>query len=315
MNGCSYEAVAVMELAVRNLTKHFGAVPAVRDLTFEVPAGRVTGFLGPNGAGKTTTLRMLLGLVRPTSGDALIGGRRYADLPAPRRVVGAVLEATGFHPGRRGRDQLRVLAEVTGVPAARVDEVLAAVGLAADGRRRVGEYSLGMRQRLGLAAALLGDPTALILDEPANGLDPEGMAWLRELLRGLAADGRTILVSSHVLSEVAQVADHVVIINQGRLRYAGALADLGGGGVVTVRVAEVDRLREALAARGLRVTATGPASLAVRGAGAEEIGRIAVDERIVLSGLTEASASLEAAFLDLVRTDPAVEQPAPAGAR
>jgi ABC-2 type transport system ATP-binding protein len=304
----------VVELAVRNLTKHFGAVRAVRELTFEVPPGRVTGFLGPNGAGKTTTLRALLGLVRPTSGVALIGGRPYADLPEPRRVVGAVLEATGFHPGRRGRDQLRVLAEVTGVPPARVDEVLDQVGLAADARRRVGEYSLGMRQRLGLGAALLGDPAALVLDEPANGLDPEGMAWLRDLLRGLAADGRTILVSSHVLSEVAQVADHVVIVNQGRLRYAGALRDLGGAGVVTVRVAERDRLREALVARGLRVSTADESTLTVSGATAEEVGRVAVDERIVLAGLT--AASLEAAFLDLVRTDTtAAGEPVSAGAR
>jgi ABC-2 type transport system ATP-binding protein len=230
--------------------------------------------------------------------------------------VGAVLEATGFHPGRRGRDQLRVLAEVTGVSPARVDEVLDQVGLAADARRRVGEYSLGMRQRLGLGAALLGDPAALVLDEPANGLDPEGMAWLRDLLRGLAADGRTILVSSHVLSEVAQVADHVVIVNQGRLRYAGALRDLGGAGVVTVRVAERDRLREALVARGLRVSTADESTLTVSGATAEEVGRVAVDERIVLAGLTEAAASLEAAFLDLVRTDTtAAGEPVSAGAR
>jgi ABC-2 type transport system ATP-binding protein len=315
----------VVELAVRDLTKHFGAVRAVRELTFEVPPGRVTGFLGPNGAGKTTTLRALLGLVRPTSGEALIGGRPYADLSEPRRVVGAVLEATGFHPGRRGRDQLRVLAQVTGVAPGRVDQVLDLVGLAADARRRVGEYSLGMRQRLGLGAALLGDPAALVLDEPANGLDPEGMAWLRELLRAMAAEGRTILVSSHVLSEVAQVADHVVIVNQGRLRYAGALRDLGsGGGVVTVRVAtgrdrpeaEVDRLRDALVARGLRVIAGSGSTLSVSGATAEDVGRVAVDERIVLSGLTETATSLEAAFLDLVRTDATTtDQPAPAGAR
>jgi ABC-2 type transport system ATP-binding protein len=313
----------VVELAVRDLSKHFGALRAVRGLTFAVPPGRVTGFLGPNGAGKTTTLRALLGLVRPTSGEALVGGRPYAELPAPRRVVGAVLEATGFHPGRRGRDQLRVLAEVTGVPPGRVDAVLDLVGLAADAHRRVGEYSLGMRQRLGLGAALLGDPAALVLDEPANGLDPEGMAWLRELLRALAAEGRTILVSSHVLSEVAQVADHVVIVNQGRLRYAGALRDLGGGGVVTVRVAtgsdrlgsDVDRLRDALVARGLRVVDASGSTLSVSGATAEDVGRVAVDERIVLAGLTEAAASLEAAFLDLVRTDPTIaDEPAPVAA-
>ena len=301
-----------MELSVSGVTKVFGHVPAVRDLTFAVPSGRVTGFLGPNGAGKTTTLRMLLGLVRPTSGAALIGGRRYVELTAPRRVVGAVLEATGFHPGRRGLDHLRVLAQVTGVERGRVDEVLELVGLAADGRRRVGEYSLGMRQRLGLAAALLGDPAALVLDEPANGLDPEGMAWLRQLLRDMATEGRTILVSSHVLSEVAQVADHVVIINHGRLRYAGPLRGLGGG-VVSVRVTEADRLRDALAARGLGVTSTGDTTLVVRGATAEEVGRIAVDERIVLSELTETNASLEAAFLDLVRATDG--EPAAAGAR
>jgi len=231
-----------VELSIQALTKDFGRVPAVRDLTFDVPAGRVTGFLGPNGAGKTTTLRMLLGLVTPTSGRALIAGRCYADLVRPRTAVGAVLEATGFHPGRRGRDHLRLLARATGVSTARVDEVLDVVGLAADARRRVGGYSLGMRQRLGLAAALLGDPGVLILDEPANGLDPEGMAWLRELLRGMATEGRTVLVSSHVLSEVAQIAEHVVIINQGRLRYAGPLADLTGTGA-SLEAAFLDLVR------------------------------------------------------------------------
>jgi ABC-type multidrug transport system ATPase subunit/signal transduction histidine kinase len=211
---------------VRGLTKKFGPVSAVEDLTFDVPAGQVTGFLGPNGAGKTTTLRMLLGLVHPTSGEALTNGHRYADLPEPRRTVGAVLEATGFHPGRRGRDALRVLAGVTGVPPSRVDEVLDQVGLTDAATRRVGGYSLGMRQRLGLAAALLGDPQVLILDEPANGLDPEGMAWLRGLLRDRADAGRTVLISSHVLSEIAQLADHAVIIHQGRLRFAGPLSTL-----------------------------------------------------------------------------------------
>jgi ABC-2 type transport system ATP-binding protein len=214
------------DLSVRDLAKRFGSVRAVDGLTFDVPAGRVTGFLGPNGAGKTTTLRMLLGLVAPTSGTALVGGRRYADLPAPRRTVGAVLEATGFHPGRRGRDHLRILAHVSGLPRARVDEVLDQVELTAAADRRVGGYSLGMRQRLGLAAALLGDPAVLVLDEPANGLDPAGMVWLRALLRGLAAEGRTILISSHVLAEVAQTVDRVVIVHEGRLRFAGTLTQL-----------------------------------------------------------------------------------------
>jgi len=217
----------MVDISLRGLSKHFGAVRAVDALTFDVSAGQVTGFLGPNGAGKTTTLRILLGLVRPGSGVALIDGRRYAELPAPRRTVGAVLEATGFHPGRRGRDHLRILAQAAGVPARRVDEVLDQVGLAEDGHRRVGGYSLGMRQRLGLAAALLGDPAVLVLDEPANGLDPAGMAWLRVLLRELAGEGRTVLISSHVLAEVAQTVDEVVIVNGGQLKYAGPLGALG----------------------------------------------------------------------------------------
>jgi ABC-2 type transport system ATP-binding protein len=213
-------------IAVRGLTKRFGDVTAVRDLTFDVPAGSVTGFLGPNGAGKSTTLRMVLGLVRPTAGEALVGGRRFADLPQPRRTVGAVLETTGFHPGRRGRDHLRVVARSAGLPAARVEEVLARVDLGDAAHRRVRGYSLGMRQRLGLAAALLGDPDVLILDEPGNGLDPAGAAWLRGLLRGLAAEGRTVVYSSHVLSEVAQTVDHLVVVNAGRLGYAGPLTGL-----------------------------------------------------------------------------------------
>ena len=192
-----------------------------------MPSGQVTGFLGPNGAGKTTTLRMALGLVRPTAGEALIGGHRYSELAQPRRVVGALLEATGFHPGRRGRDHLRVLAQPVGAPAGRVDAVLELVGLTEAADRRVSGYSLGMRQRLGLASALLGDPEVLILDEPANGLDPAGIAWLRELLRKQAAEGRAILVSSHVLSEVAQTVDQVVIVHQGQLRFAGPLDSLG----------------------------------------------------------------------------------------
>ncbi len=213
------------DVSLQGLTKRFGKVPAVRDLSVDVPAGQVTGFLGANGAGKTTTLRMLLGLVAPTAGRALIAGRPYRDLAHPRRTVGAVLEATGFHPGRRGRDHLRVLAGPTGVPAGRVDEVLAEVGLADAGGRRVRGYSLGMRQRLGLAAALLGDPEVLVLDEPANGLDPAGMAWLRGLLRDRAARGGTVLVSSHVLAEVAQTVDRVVIVHHGRLRYEGPLTE------------------------------------------------------------------------------------------
>ena len=219
-----------MELEVRDLTKTFGAVTAVRAVTFTAPAGQVTGLLGPNGSGKTTTLRAALGLVRPTSGTALIGGVPYARLERPRRAVGAMLEATGFHPGRRARDHLRVLAAAAEVPDRRVDEVLDQVGLAGSAKRRVREFSLGMRQRLGLASALLGDPQVLVLDEPANGLDPAGVAWLRELLRGLAGQGRCVVVASHVLSEVAQTADRVVIVSAGELRFAGPLSELGPGG-------------------------------------------------------------------------------------
>jgi ABC-2 type transport system ATP-binding protein len=236
-------ATVTAGITLDGLTKRYGSVTAVDRLTFEVAPGRVTGFLGPNGAGKTTTLRMLLGLVAPTSGRALIDGRRYAELDRPRHAVGAVLEATGFHPGRRGRDHLRILAGSAGIPGSRVEEALARVGLTDAADRRVGGYSLGMRQRLGLASALLGDPQVLVLDEPANGLDPEGMADLRDLLRDLAAEGRTVLMSSHVLSEVAQTVDQVVIVAGGSLRYSGPLSELTSTG-------------ETLEAAFLRLTST-----------------------------------------------------------
>jgi ABC-2 type transport system ATP-binding protein len=218
------------EIEVRGLTKTFGTVTAVRDVSFTAPAGRVTGFLGPNGSGKTTTLRAALGLIWPSAGEVLIGGVPYRRLDQPRRRVGALLEATGFHPGRRARDHLRVVAAPDCLPDRRVDEVLDLAGLGQSANRRVREFSLGMRQRLGLAAALLGDPEVLLLDEPANGLDPAGIAWLRALLRSLAGEGRTIVVASHVLSEVAQTADQVVIVTAGQLRFAGPLRELGGSG-------------------------------------------------------------------------------------
>jgi len=217
--------VATVEM--QRMTKDFGARRAVNDVSFRVPEGAITGFLGPNGSGKTTTLRMALGLVTPTSGVALFDGRRYSDTAAPRRVVGALLEATGFHPARTGRDHLRVIAQITGVPDTRVDEVLEIVELGSAANDKVRTYSLGMRQRLGLGGALLGEPEVLILDEPGNGLDPSGMAWLRALLRSQAAEGRTVLVSSHVLSEVQQTVDNVVIIQEGTLRFSGSLASLG----------------------------------------------------------------------------------------
>jgi ABC-2 type transport system ATP-binding protein len=218
----------MVSVTLDHLSKEFGGVRAVDDLSLEVRPGAITGFLGPNGAGKTTTLRMLVGLVRPTSGLALVDGRAYAELPHPRSTIGAALEATGFHPGRRGRDHLRAVGTAAGLAPSRVDRVLDDVGLTDAAGRRVGTYSLGMRQRLALATALLGDPEVLLLDEPANGLDPGGMAWLRTLLRTLAAEGRTVVVSSHVLSEVAQTADDVVVISEGRLRYAGSLDGLTG---------------------------------------------------------------------------------------
>jgi ABC-2 type transport system ATP-binding protein len=228
MNTCSEQKEARMtNVVVRGLTKAYGPVTAVRDLTFTAPAGTITAFLGPNGSGKTTTLRMILGLAEPAAGTALIGGVPYRSLPQPRRQVGALLEHAGLHPGRRARDHLRVLADSAGLPARRADEVLAQTGLAGAGRRRAGGFSLGMRQRLGLAAALLGDPGVLLLDEPVNGLDPAGIAWLRDLLRGLAAEGRTVLVASHLLGEVAQVAGHVVIVSDGQVRFAGPLREIG----------------------------------------------------------------------------------------
>jgi ABC-2 type transport system ATP-binding protein len=229
MKECSEQGgwYRMTDVTARALTKTFGRVTAVQDISFTAPAGKITGFLGPNGSGKTTTLRMLLGLVRPTGGTALIGGVPYSQLGNPRRRVGALLETTGFHPGRRARDHLRVLAAAERIPDRRVDEVLGQVDLAQAAGRRVRGFSLGMRQRLGIAAALLGDPDVLILDEPVNGLDPAGIAWLRGLLRRLAAEGRTIVLASHLLSEIAQTADHVLIVSAGQLRFAGPLREIG----------------------------------------------------------------------------------------
>jgi ABC-2 type transport system ATP-binding protein len=217
-------------LSCQGLTKRYGELAAVDEVSFSLPAGTVTGYLGPNGAGKTTTLRMLLGLAEPTAGEALVFGRRYRELEQPIRKVGAVLESNDFHPARSGRDHLRMLALAAGLPLRRVEEVLELVELGAAAKRRVRTYSLGMRQRLGLAAALLGDPQLLILDEPANGLDPAGVRWLRTFLQQFAGEGRTVLVSSHLLAEVAQTVDHVVIIDHGRLLARGRLDELTSNG-------------------------------------------------------------------------------------
>jgi ABC-2 type transport system ATP-binding protein len=226
----SPDAAATAVVTVRSLTKRFGDLVAVDELTFALQPGTVTGFLGPNGAGKTTTLRLLLGLAEPTAGQALVFGRRYRDLDQAARRVGAVLESNDFHPGRSGRDHLRALALAAEIPSTRVHEVLALVELEGAAERRVKTYSLGMRQRLGLAAALLGDPELLVLDEPANGLDPAGVHWLRGFLRRFADQGRTVLVSSHLLAEAAQTVDHVVIIDHGRLLASGRLDELTDGG-------------------------------------------------------------------------------------
>ena len=233
-------------IEVRDLTKRFGDFTAVDNLSFTVEPGRITGFLGPNGAGKTTTLRMLLGLIKPTSGTATIGGRRYHDIERPMSVVGSALEATNFHPGRTGRDHLRVLADTAGVSTQRVDEMLELVGIPAAARKRAGGYSMGMRQRLGLAAAMLGDPEVLILDEPANGLDPEGIRWLRGFLRHLAGQGKTILISSHMLQEVEQTVDDIVIITNGRLVKQGRMSELHGAPRALVRTSDVAALAGAL---------------------------------------------------------------------
>ena len=288
-------------ISVQGLTKRFGDVLAVDHLTFDVDPGTVTGFLGPNGAGKTTTLRMLLGLVAPTSGTATIDGRPYRELADPVRRVGAVLEASGFHPGRSARDHLRVLATAAGLPSGRVGEVLGQVGLTGAGRRRVGGFSLGMRQRLGLAAALLGDPEVLVLDEPANGLDPEGVRWLRDLVRGLADQGRTVLVSSHLLAEVAQTVDQVVIIDRGRLVARSSLAALTAGADRTVRVRtpQPEALRGLLVARGATVTPDGPDRLVVGGVTAEQVGQAAAAGGVVLHEMRFERSNLEDVFLEL----------------
>ncbi|GGR76503.1 MULTISPECIES: ABC transporter ATP-binding protein [Streptomyces] len=294
-------------LEFRGLSKRYRDRSAVQDLSFTVRPGRVTGFLGPNGAGKTTTLRMLLGLTAPTSGTATIGGQRYRDLGQPLRTVGAMLDESGTHRRRTGRDHLRVQCAATGLPARRADEVLDQVGLARAGGRRYEEYSLGMRQRLNLAQALLGDPPVLILDEPANGLDPEGIAWMRALLKGLAAEGRTVLVSSHLISEVEQTADDLVIISQGRLVAEGASRDIAarvrGESRVRVRSSRPAELAAALVAAGATVTdppaEDGP--LFVGGLGTGAVAALAAAHGGELYELTEDAPDLEQAFLRLTQ--------------
>src|SRR5215218_236571 len=285
----------------RGLSKRFAGVAAVDNLSFNIEAGRVTGFLGPNGAGKSTTLRALLGLVRPSSGSATFSGQRYEELEQPAARVGAVLEDASFHPGRSARNHLRILAATGGHPAGRVDEALSTVGLEDAADRRVKGYSMGMRQRLAIAAALLGDPQVLILDEPTNGLDPPGISWLRGLLRGQAAGGRAVLISSHVLAEVSQSVDDVVVIADGQLRAQGTLEQvLGGdeGPAAEVRAHDPGRLSGALKRCGHRVERDGDV-LHVLGATPAEVGEIAGQERVAVLGLAPRVRSLEEAFLTL----------------
>jgi ABC-2 type transport system ATP-binding protein len=286
---------------IRDLTKRFGRFAAVEHLSFDIEAGRVTGFLGPNGAGKSTTLRALLGLVRPSSGSATFDGLPYDELEQPAARVGAVLEDASFHPGRSARNHLRILAATGGHPAGRVDAALSAVGLDDAANRRVKGYSMGMRQRLAIAAALLGDPQVLILDEPTNGLDPPGISWLRGLLREQAAQGRAVLVSSHVLAEVAQSVDDVVVIADGQLRAQGTLEQvLGGddGPATEVRAQDPVRLTGALERRGHHVRREGDV-LHVMGATPAQVGEIAGHERVAVLGLAPRVRSLEEAFLAL----------------
>ena len=291
--------MAVIE--IDGLTKRFGGLTAVDHVSFTVEQGSVVGFLGPNGAGKTTTLRMLLSLVTPSEGTAMINGRRYADLVDPLHVVGAALESSLAYPGRSARNHLRVAALAGGAAPHRVDEVLGLVDLTGAADRRVGQFSLGMRQRLALATALLCDPEILILDEPANGLDPEGVHWLRTLLRHLAEEGRTVLVSSHILAEVAQTVDSVVILDRGRLVTESNLADLTAGGtlVVQVRTPRAAELAGLLAVQGARATVTGADRVEITGATSEQIGTLAAEHAIPIFETTTEAADLEDVFLRL----------------
>jgi ABC-2 type transport system ATP-binding protein len=288
-------------ITIQGLTKRFGDIVAVDHLSFEVDQGTVVGFLGPNGAGKTTTLRMLLGLVTPTAGTARIDGKPYRELADPIRHVGAVLEASSFHPGRSARNHLRVVATAAGLPLARADQVLEQVGLTQAARRRVGGFSLGMRQRLGLATALLGDPQVLILDEPANGLDPEGVHWLRGFLRQLAEQGRTVLVSSHVLAEVAQTVDQVVIIAGGRLVTQSTLAALTArtDQLVRVRTPQAETLQALLAAQGIHADPDGADQLLAAGTTTETVGKTAAAAGIVIYEMSAERSNLEDVFLQL----------------
>ncbi|MEU6288819.1 ABC transporter ATP-binding protein [Streptomyces sp. NPDC046988] len=306
-------------ITLERLTKRYGDKTAVSDLSFEVNPGKVTGFLGPNGAGKSTTMRMIVGLDAPTSGRALVGGERYEELRHPLREVGALLDARAGHPGRSAHQHLLGLARSNGIPASRVAEVLETVGLTEVAKKRIGSFSLGMGQRLGIAAALLGDPEVLLFDEPVNGLDPDGVRWVRELMRSLAAEGRTILVSSHLMSEMQETADHLLVIGRGKIIADAPIEEVIAGSSLTavrVRTPQPDVLRRELLEFGLRVepdAGSEPGELLVVGGTLEEIGDLAFHRRVPIHELSMRMASLEQAYMEL--TAASVEYGSPALAR
>lgn len=293
-------------IEIQNLSKHYGEITAVNDLSFGVRSGRVTGFLGRNGSGKTTTIRMMLGLATPTSGRATFGGRTYSELHEPIREVGAAIDSAVFHPGRTARQHLDVMAIAAGIDRSRATEVLSTVELSEAGDRRVGQFSMGMRQRLGLASALLGDPPVLLLDEPLNGLDPDGIAWVRLTLRRLASEGRTVLLSSHVLAEVATTVDDVVVIEQGRLMAAMPLAELAANHKTVVRTLHAAALTTALLASGHMATRTADNEVTVADVPADVVGVIAAHEGVTVLGLAEQRDDLEQIFHHLTRNQEAV---------
>ncbi|MCL2419855.1 MAG: ATP-binding cassette domain-containing protein [Conexibacteraceae bacterium] len=313
-------------IEVNGLTKHYGDRVAVEDLTFQIQPGIVTGFLGPNGAGKSTTMRLILDLDNPTRGHAIVNGKRYRDHAAPLHEVGALLEARAVHTGRTGYNHLLALAQTHGIPRRRVNEVIDIVGLESVANKRVGGFSLGMGQRLGVAAALLGDPATVILDEPANGLDPEGIRWIRNLLKSLAAEGRTVFLSSHLMSEMEQTAERLIVIGKGRLiadtDVASFVADASSGAPVRVRSPQPAEMAEALRAGGGRTEPDEGGALKVFGLTTEQVGEIAAAQRLVLHELTPIQVSLEDAFMSITRDSveyqhhdqPAVEAEAAVGA-
>jgi len=303
-------------IEVRQLTKRYGDKTVVDNLSFTAKAGEVTGFLGPNGAGKSTTMRMVVGLDAPTDGSVTVNGRSYARHSAPLHEVGALLEAKSVHPGRTAFNHLMALAYTHGIARSRVDEVIELAGLTSVAGKRVGAFSLGMGQRLGIAAALLGDPSIVMLDEPVNGLDPEGVLWVRNLLRQLADEGRAVMLSSHLMSETAQIADHLVIIGRGRLLADTTVDDFtrdAGSGAVKVATADTAKLRSLLVGPDVTITSSSAEELMVRGRDAREIGAVAAAHGVALYELTPQAASLESAFMDLTR-DSVEYQSAPAGA-